>query len=114
MSALHGLQANIQKFDDINARIIAISPDLVEENRKVSAKLKLDFPILSDSNLELTNALQLLHIGAGAMKERPDVPRPAVLIVKDGVIVWRSLTDNYRIRIRPDELLAALEKTTRG
>ncbi len=113
MSALHGLQARVSEFDDRNVRIFAVSPDLIKENRKVSSKLKLDFPILSDIDLELTRALDLVHEGAGPMKERPDVPRPAVLIVNEGMIQWRFLTDNVRVRIRPDTLLTALDEILR-
>ena len=40
-----------------------------------------------------------------------DIARPATFILdRSGHIVWRALTENWRIRPRPDELLAELAK----
>jgi len=114
MSALDGLQNSISEFNDLDVRIVAISPDSVSENQEVANSLGLEFPILSDTNLELTRALSLLHEGAGMLEHRKDVPRPAVFIVKDGEIRWRALTDNWRIRVRPDALLEAVQSVVGG
>ena len=114
MSALHGLQARIEDFDAMGTRIIAVSPDSVEQNLKVAFQQELDFPILSDSKLELSGALGLVHDGGGISSDRPDIPRPAVFIVKDGVIRWRALTDNWRVRVQAGPLLEELERTLGG
>ncbi len=82
---------------------MAVSPDSMAENDKVVQRLSLDFPILSDSDLEVTRALGLLHEGGGI--EGDDVPRPATFLIQDGFIAWRDLTDNWRVRIRADDLL---------
>jgi peroxiredoxin len=108
MSALHGLQARLDDFDAAEARIVAISPDSVDENLKVVRQHELSFPVLSDLNLAVTRALDLVHEKGGMPPEQADVPRPAVFIVVDGVIRWRSLTNNWRVRVRPDALLEAL------
>jgi peroxiredoxin Q/BCP len=107
MSELHGLQTRITDFERAGARVIAVSPDSVEENKGVRDRFDLAFPILSDPELELTKALGLVH--EGAFQGR-DVPRPATFIVRDGVIVWRDLTDNWRVRIQAGELLDALHR----
>ena len=98
----------------MGTRIIAISPDSVEQNRKVALRQELDFPILSDSELALSRALGLVHEGGGISPDRADVPRPAVFIVKDGVIRWRALTDNWRVRVQAGPLLDELERTLGG
>lgn len=112
MSALDGLQAEIEAFRAAGARIIAVSPDSAAENLKVANNLGLDFPILSDSDLALTKALGLVHEGGGM--EGHDIPRPAIFIVQDGTIRWRSLTKNWRVRIRPEPLLDALRQVSDG
>jgi len=110
MSALDGLNDRIADFDAAGARILAVSPDSEAENRMVAQKLGLDFPILSDAQLELTQALGLVHEGGGVPPDFKDIPRPAVFILRDGTIRWRALTDNWRIRVRPDALLAELRR----
>jgi peroxiredoxin len=86
--------------------VIAVSPDTVEQNAGVVADLGLSFPVLSDGDLKLTDALSLRH--AGASVEGTDVPRPATYFVEGGRVVWVELTENYRIRPRPDQLLARI------
>jgi len=37
------------------------------------------------------------------------IARPAVFLVEpDGTISWRRLTDNWRVRVRPEDVLEAL------
>ena len=97
MSALDGLQAEIDAFRAAGAEIIAVSPDSEAENMKVAKNLGLDFPILSDSELTLTKALGLVHAQGGMPPDRKDIPRPAIFIVQQGTVRWRALTDNWRL-----------------
>ena len=103
MSELHGLQLKIDEFRAAGYQVVAVSPDSVEENEQVVRRLGLEFPILSDGDLEVTTAMGILH--EGASMEGADIPRPATFVVERGVIRWRDLTDNWRVRIRADELL---------
>ena len=108
MSELQGLQSRIKNFRASGFQVIAISPDTVEENSRVARKMKLDFPILSDGDLTVTKALGLLHEKGGMGGH--DVPRPATFLIENGVITWRDLTDNWRVRIQADELLEVVQK----
>ncbi len=112
MSALDGLQAEIESFRAAGTQIIAVSPDSQAENRQVAQKLGLEFPILSDPDLVLTRAMGLVHEKGGM--EGEDIPRPAIFIVQDGTVRWRSVTDNWRVRIRPEPLLAAVKQVSGG
>jgi len=56
-------------------------------------------------------AFDVLHAGAGP--GGTDIARPATFIASGGVIGWRDLTDNYRVRPRPADLLAAV-RSLRG
>lgn len=106
MIELQGLQLSFPEFEKLGVQIVAVSPDPVEKNQGVVDRLGLSFPILSDSELRLTEALGLKHEGAGP--RGANIPRPATLIVRDGTIVGRYLTENYRIRPKPEDLLSAL------
>ena len=65
------------------------------------------FALLSDPDLETIKAYGLQHIDGGI---EGDIARPATLIVDgDGRIVWLHLTDDWRVRPRPAELLKILE-----
>ena len=93
-------------FMKANARVIAVSVNTQEENRDVVERLGLPFPIVADADLTLTKALGVVHEGGGMRGE--DIPRPAVFIVDKGTIRWSTLTDNWRIRVSGEAILAAL------
>ena len=87
--------------------MLAISVDTNEESALLAERLGLEFPILSDVQEEAIRTWGLVHEngkpGGGA------ISRPAVFLVEpDGVISWRQLTDDYRVRVRPEDVLEAL------
>jgi len=112
MIELRGLQLSLPKFQQRGVQIVAVSSDPVDKNRSVVERLGLEFPLLSDSNLELIAALGLKHEGAGPGGST--ITRPATLIVRNASIVWRNLTENYRIRPHPEDVLAALASIGSG
>jgi peroxiredoxin len=74
--------------------VVAVSVDTIEENVRLAERLGLEFPILSDVQEEA---------GGGA------ISRPAIFLIgPDGTISWRRLTDDYRVRVRPEDVLEAL------
>lgn len=88
--------------------MIAISVDSSDDNRRVVEKLGLEYRILSDSDRETIMAYGLLHPGASI--NGGDIARPATLIIDaEGIVRWRNLTENWRVRVRPEAVLAALE-----
>ena len=106
MTELQGLQLSLAEFRAEGASVVAICVDSPEDNRRVVERLGLDFPILSDPQGAALRAFDVLHAGAGP--EGTDIARPATFIASGGVIAWRDLTDNYRVRPRPAELLRAV------
>jgi peroxiredoxin len=91
--------------------VVAVSVDPSEESAKLVEGLGLDFPVLSDPSAGAISDWGVLHAdglpGSGA------IARPATFLVEaDGTISWRSLTDNWRVRVRPEHVLEALETTT--
>jgi peroxiredoxin len=107
MTELQGLQLSMPEFRKEGANVVAICVDSVDENRKVVERLGLEYPILSDSERAALRAFDVLHAGASPV-DHSDIARPATFIVSDGAIRWRNLTANYRVRPRPQTLLAAL------
>lgn len=106
MSELQGLQSRIAEFEALGYEVIAVSPDPVEDNRRVVGRLGLDFYILSDADLALTKTLGLVHPGGSPYGG--DVPRPVNYVIHNNEIRWSYLTDNWRVRMPPDQLLDVL------
>lgn len=76
----------------------------------MTKKEGLSFPILSDKELKVIDAYGLRHKGAAI--NGADIARPAVFIVdKAGKIKWRFLTDNWRVRVRPEDIQKELSLT---
>ena len=101
------MQSRIRAIHEADAEVLAISVDPVEANRKVVEKLKLEFPILSDPDWVAIDAYHVRH--EGASMEGNDIARPAVFILdRRGVVQWRDVTDNWRVRVRPETVLEQL------
>jgi peroxiredoxin len=85
-----------------------VSVDTVEQNRDLAEGLGLDYPILSDADRTAIAAWGVVHAGGGI--GGTDIARPATFLVeRDGTVSWRSLTENWRVRVRPEHVLAALD-----
>ena len=103
------MQSRIEEIHAADARVLAICVDTVEENARVVATQKLEFPILSDPDKKAIGAYGLLHNDAVTAAGSDDIARPAVFILdRNGVVRWRHLTDNWRVRVRPETVLEQL------
>lgn len=57
----------------------------------------------------MTRRYGLVHLRGGA--DAQDVPRPATVVLdRDGVVRWFSVSPNYQIRPDPDEVRRALRE----
>lgn len=101
------MQSRINDIHAAGAELLATSADPVEAGRKLAADLKLDYMLLSDPDLKVINAYGVRHPGAGPSSK--DIARPATFILdRNGVVRWRDLTEDIRIRIRPERILEQL------
>ena len=76
----------------------------MEDNLKVVEKLDLDYRILSDGDRKTITAYGLLHEGASI--DGSAIARPAILVIDAaGRVQWRNLTENWRVRVRPDSVI---------
>ena len=110
MLELQGLQLRKEEFDKRNTEILAIVVDSVAQNDAVVRDVGLDYRILSDPNLTAIDAYGLRHDQG---REQPPIARPATFLIDaNGVVRWRDLTENYRLRPRPQTIVAAIDRIT--
>jgi peroxiredoxin len=101
------LQSRINDIHATGAEVLAISVDPVEASKKLAADLKLDYVLLCDPELKVIDAYDVRHKQAGPNSQ--DIARPATFILdRNGVVRWRELTENYRVRVRPERILEHL------
>jgi peroxiredoxin len=106
---LRSFQQRLSDFDARGIRVVGISVDPPEINRRQSQKLGYSFPLLSDPKAEVIRRYDVLHPGAGP--KGADIARPAeFLIDSSGMVRWVNLTENIAVRARPEQVLDAFNQ----
>ena len=106
---MRSFQHRISEFESRGIRVVGISVDPPEINRRQSQKLGYTFPLLSDPDTRVIRRYDVLHPGAGP--KRADIARPAEFILdSNGVVRWVNLTENIAVRARPEQVLEALNQ----
>ena len=91
----------------------AISVDSTDESSKLCRARGYTYPFLSDPNAEVIRRYGVLHPRAG--ENDRDIARPAEFFVDSaGIVRWVNLTDDLRIRARPELVLDAIVKQLGG
>jgi peroxiredoxin len=103
---LRSFQQHLSEFDARGIRVVGISVDPPETNRRQSQKLGYSFPLLSDPKAQVIRRYDVLHPGAGP--KGVDIARPAEFLIDSSRVVrWVNLTDNIAVRARPEQVLSA-------
>lgn len=98
----------MEEFKKAGARVVAISSEYVEENRKTHVENDLNFPILSDFDLKVIGKLGLVHDRAAP--NGTSAARPATYVVdRRGVVRWMFTSTTVRHRAEPKDILAAVQ-----
>jgi len=106
---LRSFQHRLSEFDARGVRVVGISVDPPDVNKRHSQKLGYTFPLLSDPDAKVIRRYDVLHPGAGP--KGADIARPAeFLLDSDGIVRWVNLTDNIAVRARPGQVLEALNQ----
>ena len=106
---MRSFQQRLPEFEARGVRVVGISVDPPEVNRRQSQKLGYTFPLLSDANAKVIRRYDVLHPGAGP--KGADIARPAEFILdSNGVVRWVNLTENIAVRARPEQVLEALNQ----
>jgi peroxiredoxin len=106
---LRSFQRRLSEFEARGVRVVGISVDPPEINRRQSQKQGYTFPLLSDAKMHVIRRYDVLHPRAGP--KGGDIARPAeFLLDSNGIVRWVNLTDNIAVRARPEQVLEALNQ----
>lgn len=93
-------------------QIVAISVDPSAVTRDLCQKQGYTYIFLSDEKLDVIRRYDLLHHDGGP--HGSDIARPGeFLIDSTGTIRWLNLTEDLRVRARPEQILAVLDQLGR-
>ena len=122
---LRAFQAALADIHAAGAALVAISPQTPDNSLTLAEQAELAFPVLSDVGNAVARSYGLVYaLGAGDRElhsgvgidlaafngeDSWELPAPAVFVVDgDGTIRYASVAGDYRWRVGPDEVLAAL------
>ncbi len=87
-------------------RPVAISVDAPDVSGDLRRKAGYTFTFLSDPKADVIRRYDVLHAGAGI--DGQDIARPAeFLLDSSGIIRWVNLTEDLRVRARPEQIIEA-------
>ena len=108
---MRGFEQHASEFRDRHVAVAVISVDSPEESNKLIRSKGFTLPFLSDTKAEVIRRYGVLHPKGG--EDGHDIARPAEFFVDSGGIVrWVNLTDDIRVRARPDVTLQAIDNIT--
>ena|GEM_PF-325702 len=88
--------------------MIAISVDSPADSENLRRSQGYTFPILSDAHEDVIRKWDLVHVHG--RRDGADISRPAeFLIDSSGKVRWVNLTEDFVVRARPEEALAAFD-----
>jgi peroxiredoxin len=101
------LAAHAERFQQLGASMVAVSPEPVGTSRDLAIQLKVPFPLLSDSDGVVIRQYGVLNrFASGAL-----MPHPAVFVLdRQGAVVFQSIDRNYKKRTTIRTLLTALQQ----
>lgn len=103
-----------KEFEELNVKIALVSPQAHEKSRRHAKKYGMKFDFLVDVNNEAAKTLGILHEGGlpkgfEVLGYDTDVPKPTLFVLDEvGKVVFADLTENYRLRPDPQDILAVL------
>jgi len=122
---LRALQARLPELAALGASLVAISPETPDESLSTSERNALAFPVLSDAGnhvarrfgiaFDLAEDLRPIYARFGhALPEKNGdeswtLPVPATFVIdRDGAVALAFVDVDYRNRLEPDEIVAAV------
>ena len=106
---MRGFEQHLNEFHQRGVEVLAISVDSPAESQKLCQSRGYTFPFLSDPKAEMIRLYGVRH--ANGRGEGKDIARPAEFLVDaTGTIRWVNLTDDIRVRARPESVLAAIDR----
>jgi peroxiredoxin len=107
VAELQGLGAQLSEAERAGVEVLAVSPDPSERSQRLAESLGLGYRFVADRDLAVARRYGLVHPGGGPSGQ--DVPRPATVVLdRDGIVRWYSVTRNVQVRPDPDDVLRAV------
>ena len=98
----------MSEFHHRGFEVVAISVDSPAESQKLCRSRGYTFPFLSDPKAETIRQYGVLQPKGG--EDGQDIARPAEFLVDASRTVrWVNLTEDLRVRARPETILAAID-----
>ena len=106
---MRGFEQHLNEFHQRGVEVVAISVDSPAESQTLCRSRGYTFPFLSDPKAETIRLYGVLHVNGRG--EGKDIARPAEFLVDaTGTIRWVNLTDDIRVRARPESALQAVAR----
>lgn len=98
------MQENYKRIKTDNAELFAISIQNIQSTRLTVQREKLEFPVLSDTDLDAFESFNVVVQG------NPVAIRPATFLLEsDGTVVWKSI-DTIDRRVSTAQIMKELGK----
>lgn len=116
-SQVENLSVHYKDIVDLGARLILVTPKPLETTRRVAEFFEVEFDFWLDTDLSVAKQLGLLDkagVPEGHRKEYgTDTVRPTALVVdRNGIIVYSKLSKSISDRPDPKDLVQVLRNTT--
>lgn len=123
---LKALQEKLPEIRDLGAQMVAISPETPDRAADTASKNEVSFPVLSDAGnrvarqfglvFELPETIRPIYLKMGIDLPTQngdgsfELPVPATYVVgSDGMVKLAAVDADYRYRLDPEEVIAALK-----
>jgi len=106
MDEMCSVNSGLQAYKDLNAEVYGISVDSPFTQEKMAAVDKLQFPLLSDFNKEVSAAYDVLF--ADLLGFKGVAKRSAFVIDEEGTIIYSESSDDPKVLPDFDAIKAAL------
>lgn len=103
-SQLEGIQAKLQAFEALPAKVIAVSADTPEMARATVGEHGLNFPVIPDPQRQLIEQFGV------ANRAKANIAYPSVYVIGKNGRVQLAFADEAGRRMQADELLKALKR----
>ena len=103
---MRGIEKNLDRLEALGIRPVAISVDSPGISKGLCRRHGYTYTFLSDPGAEVIKRYGVLHPGAGIKGH--DIARPAEFLLDSaGVVRWANLTEDLRVRARPEQMIEA-------
>jgi peroxiredoxin len=97
----------VSAAEQAGLEIIGVSPDSNEQSQRLANGLRVSYRFVADRDLAVARSWGLVHPHGGP--DGQDVPRPATIVLdREGIVRWFSITRNYQVRPDPADVLRAV------